>query len=168
MKKPVRIAKKISSALLIALMVFLILFGFHITYNVYHDNKPALVVLWLMAPICLILLRYSGFGTSLSISAIDKLRKIILGGVVILSVMIFSSYDSLRDYIGRLIIDGYYVYYYPGIDVEPYVTVDHWYDKVFLWLLEWGYLVFIVGWPILTWKAGKILISHAEENKDET
>lgn len=127
--------------------------------NAYRAHMWGFVALWMALP-------FFAYYISHSAVKIDPLfarrvASVWTAPAILLSFMGFFNYAHVRNSIGERYASGYIAvkgdveYDENGSSRPTYVYTDHWYSKVGLWFLEWGFLAACIGLPIATYKAAQ-------------
>jgi len=150
---------------LIAMLILLNVFG-----SAFRTFTVFFLVFWLLLPIIALSARNPYVFSLFSYSGIRFVRGLLAGLAVLISFALFANYEHFRDRIGERFIKGYRVSYYTDTDDfgrlirESDVHTRSASSQFLLWVSEWVLLVFCVGNPVVTWKAGSKMIDAWDRN----
>ncbi len=126
--------------------------------ELYRAYSIVFYILWLAIPIGIAIFQNSQKSHHISKITSKWIRTIAFALTIGIGFCIFAHYDAIRDDVGYKNIKGYHSEYYPDVDVYGRPThgvniyTSHWFGKIILWVLEWGFVILCVAIPIITWK----------------
>jgi hypothetical protein len=109
--------------------------------------------LWLIIPIIAIWMNSEAVKVNFTILGFHHIRTILLYIEILLSILLFLNYDTMRDYVGYNYIEGYSVQYHEdgNGNLSSSASTGHWYSGIGLSLLTLVFLVFLICFPLLIW-----------------
>ena len=115
-------------------------------------------ILWLGIPIVITIIIYSDESQTISKNTSKWIRIVAIGLTIVISLLLFASFDIIKDSFGEKVIRGYQSEYI--LDYDEFsrpvryanTQSNHWFGSFILWLFEWGFMILCLAIPIITWK----------------
>lgn len=128
------------------------------------------ILLWVAVPVFACLLLRASVRTCFTLAGLRRVRPLLMAVVVVISVAMFASLDTVRNSFGKHFVEGYnYWLAEPEMDDDGqmYYPGDHWTAKnssgrCAITLLNWLIYASIIALPTITWKASFAAIIEKE------